>query len=786
MKFGYAVTHLVAGRRSANLYLSVAHFGRFVLSWKGSASSLVKYMKTSQILLMQAVSGSPTSDARLLGSNVGQGILGIPKLIPHVDRRRIVRGDIAIIRLWLSLLGGYRVIECRGKASFKTITQPGIDISAPLAEFRSFLKSGSLGSLGAKLLKRVPVPKLGFKPLALLTSGPNVPPNVGALWALAWDAKAIWRYRNSTWYKALEDYSLRTMNTKFLGLIRVYAGISDLVLNGGTRGPTADLVFKAEKSVFEKSLSVLVSRTKREDDGQVSRETHLVPFKNFTKCIRLGRLHTIPEPAGKVRVVAMVTWWVQCLLHPLHLAIFKLLALIPQDGTHDQRKPLVALASKIRSDLDSTGHSYCYSFDLKAATDRIPIELQVSLLSILLGGAVAKAWRTILVGISYDTRPIKHRLGQGGASLKYAVGQPMGAYSSWAMLALIHHFLVQFSAYKAGYRGWYPFYAVLGDDVVIIGKAVAKRYRETCEAFGITIGLAKSLISSNGTFEFAKKFYYRGEDASPLSAREYWVALGSLPAFVELIQRAKSVNTRLSLSDAIRSYSKGYRVVGSLTQRLADLGNTRAANFITALMLPGAPFAKPLASLFSPTSTAVRPNESLVDTPITERRVRSVSRSIGDSIKQIADAKTRAMKTFLNEARTRQLSVSTGTSVRLWTGMMELGLAPFLSVQRSLTIFARSRELQALEALGLYLQKGGLNSRQFITVLEKIVPIWTYAIGDVASLPGPEELFPVESVLKRARLGRILKLRVKLLGLPWHKQTNPSASISKSKTRNSS
>lgn len=35
-------------------------------------------------------------------------------------------------------------------------------------------------------------------------------------------------------------------------------------------------------------------------------------------------------------------------------------------------------------------------------------------------------------------------------SLRYAVGQPMGALSSWAMLAVTHHLLTQLAAQKAG------------------------------------------------------------------------------------------------------------------------------------------------------------------------------------------------------------------------------------------------------------------------------------------------------------------------------------------------
>jgi len=768
VKFGFAITWLIAGRRSANLYLSVTHFGGFVLKWKGSAASLVKYLKTSQILLMQAVSGKPGSECRLLGAVVGQGLQGIPTLIPHRDRIRIVRGDVALIRLWLSLLGCYRVIECRGRASYKTITQPGADIKIPLADFGDFLKTFKTDKLGAALLKKIPVPKLRFTPKAILTSGPNCPPNSGSLWTLAWDARAIWNARNLPWFNAFQDYCLYSMNTKVLGLIRLYAGVSNSYPN--LHGD--DLLAAASrdaKSVFTRALDMILSLTEREDDEERVKETSFLQLSSWSRYLVLGRLHAIPEPAGKVRVVAMVTWWVQCLLYPLHSELFKRLALIPQDGTHDQRKPLVLLANEVKRMLEATGQAHVYSFDLKAATDRIPIDLQVRLLSDLLGGPLARSWKTILVGIPYHTLRLKARCGRGGAALRYKVGQPMGAYSSWAMLALVHHFLVQFAAYKAGHRGWYPFYAVLGDDIVIVGKAVARRYRETCEALGITIGLAKSLTSSNGTFEFAKKFYYRGEDASPLSVREYWVALGSLPAFVEFVQRAKSVNTLLRLSDALRAYSKGYRVVGKLTAKLADLGNTRAANLLTALFLPGAPFAKPFLSIFSPTSTGIRLDENLVDTPITERRVASASRRLGDSIKEFAGSHAKAAKAFLDEAIVRGLGVSRGRSSRLWAGMMEAGLAPFLSAQRAMAISDRGRELKALSSIGSYLQVGKLNSKGLLILLEKVVPLWTHAMSDVGAMPLPEALVPQFSTLKRAKLHKLLKLRVSLLGLAWRR-----------------
>jgi len=45
--------------------------------------------------------------------------------------------------------------------------------------------------------------------------------------------------------------------------------------------------------------------------------------------------------------------------------------------------------------------------------------------------------------------------------IRYAVGQPIGALSSWAMLAFTHHIIVQVAAYRSVWKGWFPLYAFL-------------------------------------------------------------------------------------------------------------------------------------------------------------------------------------------------------------------------------------------------------------------------------------------------------------------------------------
>jgi len=119
----------------------------------------------------------------------------------------------------------------------------------------------------------------------------------------------------------------------------------------------------------------------------------------------------------------MVDCWTQWILYPLHKAIFQLLAQIPQDGTFDQSKPVHFLLRELEK--RGLKHTYCY--DLSAATDRLPIMLQVTLLSFFIGEGLANAWACILVGRGYT---YKHHKTGVSHTLFYACGQPMGALSS--------------------------------------------------------------------------------------------------------------------------------------------------------------------------------------------------------------------------------------------------------------------------------------------------------------------------------------------------------------------
>lgn len=219
--------------------------------------------------------------------------------------------------------------------------------------------------------------------------------------------------------------------------------------------------------------------------------------------LKLGRLGVVYNVAGKARVVAMTNWWIQVALHPLHKSIFDFLKVVPTDGTFDQHAPIKALCER------KVGSKF-YSLDLSAATDRLPMDLQVQILSMMTDAETAQLWRRLL-SVPYSYKDSKDVMSE---DIFYAVGQPMGAYSSWAMLALTHHIIVHYSNLN---NELFRDYAVLGDDVVIQSDTVSQEYLRVMTQLGVEISLPKSMVALDHC-EFAKRVFTKeGKTVSMIS-----------------------------------------------------------------------------------------------------------------------------------------------------------------------------------------------------------------------------------------------------------------------------
>lgn len=535
------------------------YFGRFVgalqksQGWRG----VVIHLKGCHVLLQQCVGGHILDNPRQLGTAISRSRNGLPRVIPMIHRRSILSGDVWAIKIWSSFFWLYRVLDVPGKLKLGTITRPFevnyliimewcrwlvqflpvfldlvgfpqegksiiskrrssvltaeetsllFTICGKSHEFVELLTAFLLPSVESDLAKKLPrkewknlmkpiLVNLQPRLLLLLNSGPNSAkgpvegPGPGTRTSLG---------------SILTDLFLWTRYPEYDHLRRLVALLWPSAHGfAKTAMAQAKDVYQELDSLgmpFDAESDVYLTPLPQGSEGPPSNR----PLLGFSANWGLGKLGFIPEPAGKIRVVAMVDSLTQMLLRPLHDAVFGVLRKIPQDGTFDQEAPAILLGKQ--------GVKHFWSYDLSAATDRFPVSLQQGLLSYLIGPRVARAWRLLLTERTFRVPRFiseKQRVPRGTPeTVRYNAGQPMGAYTSWAVFALTHHLLVQFAAYQAGHGlKWFTLYALLGDDVVIAERSVAEKYLLLLQAIGVEVGLAKSLISERGVFEFAKRTF---------------------------------------------------------------------------------------------------------------------------------------------------------------------------------------------------------------------------------------------------------------------------------------
>nr|YP_010833567.1 hypothetical protein QLP06_mgp046 [Jatropha curcas]WFG81193.1 hypothetical protein [Jatropha curcas] len=178
-------------------------------------------------------------------------------------------------------------------------------------------------------------------------------------------------------------------------------------------------------------------------------------------------------------------------------------------GTFNQMRPLIRLIPSMR----------CFSYDLKSATDRWPLLFLFEVIQCLFDRSFASNAVNVALGYNRFDVPFvrSHR------PVCFVAGQPLGYYASWPLFALSHHILMWWCAeQEQAYLGkYFDRYAVLGDDILITDPWVAGIYKETLARLGVKISLSKSLVSSTGCVEFAKRFFVKGMsvDLSPLSVK---------------------------------------------------------------------------------------------------------------------------------------------------------------------------------------------------------------------------------------------------------------------------
>jgi hypothetical protein len=507
------VTKILVGQLTPNwvrlcvLLLRAAH----KIYIKQGLPGYSKYLKTCSVLVQQVACGYVISDVSAIGPRVSRSKSGIPRLLPVTLRRRIENGDTLAIKWVLTMLAITRVIIYLAPPKLSSITSPRVG---------SLQMENRIAVLIPKILKyliRLPKFLSPSEPFPIMTASPNssLRDNETSTHPLS-----IIRSRIAFW----KNPEMHTIIERMISLTNV------------------DITFKrlwlaTSKYVGELAIIMQLGLTPGLGAALASKTSYL------------GKLGLKQEAAGKVRIFAMVDPFTQWLLRPLHKYLFKNLRLLPMDGTFNQGNPLKRVP---------VGRPL-YSLDLSAATDRLPVSLQQKIIQHLFGEAYAHTWRSLLTLRPYAVK-YKDKSGKPiNTSVKYEVGQPMGALSSWAMLAITHHLIVQAAAILSNSKFPYKGYALLGDDIVIWDKSVAESYLKIMAGLGLEVNTSKSIISTGGRgLEFAKRTIVGSIDVSPISLKEYSSALEN--------------------SASLAAFAKKYNIKDSTMKTLLGLGYKSSAN----------------------------------------------------------------------------------------------------------------------------------------------------------------------------------------------------------------
>lgn len=514
------------------------------------------YLKQVSFLVMWYVGGEK-GKTPVHKTAVSTTRSGIPRIIPPYYRKKLRMNDPVVIQIVLSLCTLSRLIMVLPKGGLRfnplTVQDNSFDLHPVTSAMCDALQDASATMLAMYAPEFCQMPlKLGFDFKPMFSSSPCT----------------ILNPIKDSYVKGLshvKDLSLTVFHVLPLEALNLIVW-----LDPEYYGRLGGMLF-SDRDVYVDSLKG--TNVPRDTTGEIAFCEFLLYLQRLAtklwkpECepaLGLGRLGRKLEGSGKVRIFAMPNPILQTLLRPLHDWVMSILRTLPMDGTFDQPAPLARLKGKRE----------LFSFDLKSATDLLPAALSESLLYGLFGEELSQTWGDLMQTTVFRG-PDRVAQNKSPRLFKFTRGQPLGYYSSWPVFTLTHHMLVWVCAWEVYPGKVFTDYAILGDDIVIADRRVAEEYEERMVACQAVISREKSLTSSKGACEFAKKFIINNHlkdrrDVSPLSLPLIRMTYGYVSPFVFKTLGCSVRATFRLRGGGYRVFSKvqGNRVVfGSLSRK---------------------------------------------------------------------------------------------------------------------------------------------------------------------------------------------------------------------------
>lgn len=476
---------------------------------------------------------------------------GYPRIIPSYHRHVIMKGDNRsddIVQMYMSFFSLTKAIPLAKRVSQDTFKS----IITPLTDDEDSVNATASG------IKQL-IPTLVSRYIPWVT---RIPLRQGITWLPTW--KAIPNY------KVFKGFGLPKSPYIVWPLeLRCFASLLRFIHSRGEQ--FSPLCLWPHRVRYPLDSDNTIYTNKDLDACEQSFAPHLPTVDGpAAKHFCFGRLGSSVEGRAKRRIFAIGNYICQRLLKPVHEFLMDVLRKLPSDGTFHQTGPLKYIVNKRKY----------YSYDLSAATDRMPLRCLFYVMEYLFGRSYASAVvNSTLACHRFEVPFVKGKDGVSGVS--FVTGQPLGFLSSWPLFALTHHMIVWAAAevVKPGVQFWD--YALLGDDVVIADEDVALSYRRIMEGLKVKISNEKSLISSSGA-EFAKRFLVKGlrRDCSPISLKNLMGAYHPLG-----IASLRMVYPTVPVKVLMRFQGAGYRTLARpISARPKKY--IRLADILTQYVLP--------------------------------------------------------------------------------------------------------------------------------------------------------------------------------------------------------
>lgn len=527
----------------------------------------IKWLKCCTVALQKYLGGDPLNSLRGLEPNIPlpRLINGCPSFINKADRHLMRSGNVWIQRFWLTQFSVYRILLGPMNPKLNSITD---EFKGNSAELLTLVQSRY--NPFVHLEKFAYISLNGIKTFHL--SHASSPSNKISFHGLLFD------YHNLTTgsWDLSTTLDNATPRKEWLNLKKYL----EILTEHGLQNPITTHFVKFD-IILKKLRELNVS----------------LPHKSSIGGSGLSQFAFKEEAAGKLRIFALLDSITQSVLRPLHQYMFTILKKIPNDGTFDQD------ASVLRSKAKLKKFGIAYSFDLSSATDRLPATLTASIIECMLNiPGIGQAWLDVMVDREFyiNSRSASKYFPKGleTLNLRYSVGQPMGGLSSWAGLAITHHWILQYCSKQLGnFSYWEERYEVLGDDIVIFDHQLAEKYLIIMNDLGVEINKSKSISNSSQVFEFAKRTVYNDSDVSGISLQQInsAVSMGSKVVNTFLFTSAGLIRSVPALAKSLigakgNSSFRDLKVVGlpalSLLNLLCSKELTKLRSVIEVLVNP--------------------------------------------------------------------------------------------------------------------------------------------------------------------------------------------------------